>query len=305
MSAVEAVLGVDVGGTTVKAALVRRDDLTIIDRSSAPTDPRAISAGILALARPLLHRAAERGLTVSHAGIGVPEFVRDGRVTSAEVIEWTGTEPGELGALLRTSSHDEVSVRVDSDVRCGARAEAHLLPDPAQSALYVSWGTGISSTFVLPGGVCWEGATGRAITLGAWPSAASAFTVEEFSSGLGIARRFRALHGGDTHPARAGEELTTLAVSRRADSGDVEAEVFLAEAGRVLATAVLQAVDLLDPHVVILGGGLGVSDSTAPRAAFEALRARPGLAALPARLGADSGLIGAALGTTPFDGQLR
>lgn len=304
-----AILALDVGGTTIKAALVRRSDLAIVDRSSGPTDRSNVGGGIRRLASELLDRAAAHGVAVEHGAIGVPEYVDGGQVRSTEVIGWTSEEPAELVELVRAASGREIPIVVDSDVRCGARAEARYAADTGQSVLYISWGTGISSTFVLPDGVCWTGANGRAIALGNWPSAAPGFTVEEFASGDGIARRYRALQQPgafpDSAPHSRAPAHTTLSLSHRAADGDSAAAGFLAEAGRALAAAVLQAVDLLDPHVVIIGGGLGTSDSAAPRAAFARLHADARVSVRRALLGADSGLIGAALATEPFAPQLR
>jgi glucokinase len=257
-------LAVDAGGTKLLAGLVARDG-TVVLREQVPTprDDRGCDPDLetlIALAHRLHARATNDGHRVVGVGLGMPEYVRDGVLTSVEVFAWS-RQPGEVLAGLG------VPVTVESDVRCAALAEAAARAG-ASPLLYVSWGTGLSSTLVVDGR-CLAGRRGEAIALGEWPVAAAVDpawpgNLESYASGRGIAMR------GD-------------------EAGAVEA----------VAHAVAALVQVLDPELVVLGGGIGTSGGALPNGVRDAV---PGLLAraspppvVPARAGADAGLLGAAL----------
>jgi glucokinase len=278
------VLGIDVGGTTTRVALFRLADgrPLEIDRWDGPTDRRDASATIGVGVADL--RARHDLDAVRACGIGVPEYVREGQVRSALVIELGAVEPGSIGLP------GETIVRVDSDVRCGAVAEWDELRDPAAGLLYVSLGTGLSSAFVLPGGVAWVGATGAAISLGEWPSPMAGVTLEGFASGAGIFSR---------HLAETGEARSAVELAAGAEAGDPRAHRLLAEAGTAVGSAIRQDHALLDPDRIVVGGGLGTAHgalwSALERAAAVPIPGRSGPVLRQAALGDRSGTLGAAL----------
>lgn len=267
------VLAFDIGGTSVRAARVERG--VIVERIDAPTTT-ALTDTVLSLA----HRIAG-GAHVDAIGVGVPEYVDAGVVTSGEVIAWSDAIVTGLSAIA--------PVRVESDVRCGAMAEWSAEPGSSQlytSLLYVSWGTGISSTLVLPDGTPWEGHRGRAIALG--ERRVGEAILETLASGRAVEHRYL---------AETGEARTTRELAQRSD--DPVAAALLRDAGELLAAATIDLALALDPARVVVGGGLGTADT----AAWQALRASWARAALgiplrQAHHGADAGLIGAALVAT-------
>jgi glucokinase len=156
------------------------------------------------------------------------------------------------------AAFDAPRVVVESDVRAAALAEARFGAGAGRSPfLHVVVGTGASACLVVDGKP-YSGARGRAIVLGAPP-------VERIASG-------RALAGG----AHLDEAVAAL--------------------GGVLATL----VNALDPLVVVIGGGLGGDVSFRERVA-EVVRASiayepvPALEIVGSSLGADGGVVGAAL----------
>ncbi len=258
-------LGIDIGGTSVRTGLVA-DGRIVARAESATTDD--LLATVVRLANELA-----AGTTVDGIGIGVPEYVHQGRVTSAEVIPWSDAIVTELSTIA--------PVWVDSDVRCAAVAEWNL--SPGESLLYLSWGTGLSTTLVLPDGQPWEGHSGRAIAFG--ERRVGSATLESVASGRGI----------ETHYlARTGTQRTTRELA--ADTQDELAVTLLRSAGRLTAEALLDATRLLDPARVVVGGGLGTAHTEANRALVAEWQAGGSPAPLhTASYGADSGLIGAAL----------
>jgi glucokinase len=254
-------VGVDVGATKIAAARVDVDRGAILAERRIPTAAQRGPDAVLADCRAL---AAELGDGVAGAGIAVCELVDpSGRVRSAETVDWRDTD------LLGTFDW------VESDVRAAALAEARFgAGRDAPDFLYVSIGSGISHC-LMTGGEPRLGVRGSAIGTGA-P------LVERWSGGLALARR--------TGHASAEEALA-----------DPAAADVVEDAARRLGRALAALVNALDPGALVVGGGLGLHDGyrarveAALRADVYDPRAR-GLPVLPAGLGADAPVIGAALG---------
>lgn len=287
-----ATLGVDVGGTKTRVALVD-ESAAIIEMDEEPTggtpqaDPGLRAS--LAIAQRLAGQAGHYGCEIVGVGVGVPEFVDPhGRLSSSLVIAWD-----EQPLTLFTSIGPTV---VESDVRCGALAEATVgAGRGAASMLYVSVGTGISCSLVI-GGHVWAGHRGEAIALGElpvdrWADASSSLTLEDFASGGGIGRRH-------------GKGLGAREVLALASSGDTRAGGIIGSSAAALGAALAWAVSVIDPERIVLGGGLGASGGhwlDLVRERYGSM-VRPGAAPVEvARLGADSGVIGAALAARRAD----
>ena len=171
-------------------------------------------------------------------------------------------------------SHLSARAVVESDVRAAALAEAHFgAGRGVQELLFVIVGTGISCCLVL-GGHTYAGARGNAICFGAPP-------LEQAASGLALAA------------AGGRERAEEVLADARLDSV-VEA------AARELGVGLAWLVNALDPATVVIGGGLGLVDRYR-ELAVEAMRPlifadnTRGLPVVPAELGMDAGVIGAAL----------
>lgn len=286
-------IGIDIGGTKVLGVTLDAN-AKVLDRERASSlkdgrrDPGLnISLGV---AERLRLRAEERGDVVLSMGIGVPEYVNEtGLLTSRLVMEWDVQVLDLFGHLGR--------VEVESDVRCAAIAESILgAGQSLTSFLYVSIGTGISSCLVLDGEP-WRGTRGEAIAFGelvvARPKDGGVgVTLEEFSSGAGMCRRYTAATGRGVLGA---EELMALA-----KAGDFEAQEILSTSIHAVGSALTAAVGLLDPSALIVGGGLGTSGGLWWEQVLAEYRA--GTAKRPeappllvSALGSDAGAIGAAL----------
>ena len=287
------VLAVDVGGTKLSAALVSRDlEVRLAEevptpRSEAGCDPGLVE--LAALVDRLMVRARDHSLSVEAIGLGFPEYAIADRLTSTEVFAWD-VQP----TALLTGAGYGVPVLVESDVRCAALAEANDRQLDG-TLFYVSWGTGISSTLML-GRQCLTGRRGEAIGLGEFrvPSVVDpewTGNLEAFASGLGVERRYADVDGSGGLDCRA---ITTIAAA-----GQPDALRIVGSAASAVAHALGACVSLLDPDLVVLGGGIGCSDSLLPRLAAEELatlltRPEPP-AVVPATLSARAGLLGAAL----------
>jgi glucokinase len=203
----------------------------------------------------------ELGEGVDGAGLAICELVDPaGRLRSAETVDWRTVE-------LPFAA-------VESDVRAAAVAEARFgAGRRVADFLYVSVGSGISHCLVTDGRPR-TGVHGSAICTGA-PM------VEAWSGGLALAR----VSGHD---------------SAEAALADPAAEAVVAEGAERLGAVLATLINALDPGAVIIGGGLGSHDGyrarveSALRGAVYDPAARE-VPVLPAGLGSDAAVIGAAL----------
>jgi glucokinase len=253
-------VGVDVGGTKIAAARVDVSRGVVLATRRLPTAPARGPEAVLADCRSLI---SELGDGVAAVGLAICELVDpEGRVRSAETVDWRDTD---LRAIFD---------RVESDVRAAAVAEACFGAGRDEpDFLYVTVGTGVSHCLMVDGRPR-LGVRGCAIGTGA-P------LVERWAGGLALARR--------SGHATAEDALADPAAAHVVEEG-----------AHRLGLALASLVNALDPGAVIVGGGLGLNDAyrerveVALRGAVYDPEARE-LPFLPAGLGADAPVIGAAL----------
>jgi len=227
-------------------------------------------------------------------GVGVAELIDpDGNVTSGQTIAWRGVP-------VRERFSEIAPTIVESDVRAAALGEAMFgAGRPFQIFAYVTVGTGISYALVQDGRP-YPGARGNAIVLSSGPLSATCTecgaelhqVLEEFASGPGLVARYNQ----HSSPKAAKAQEVTEAASRN----DRVAIRVVQSAGEALGNSLGFLINLLDPEAVIVGGGLGLTGglywssfvaSTRKHIWSDTTR---GLPILPALLGTDAGLIGAA-----------
>ncbi len=308
-----ALVGVDVGGTKVAAAIV--EGVVVVERVERPTetaDSRALLDEIAAVAR---EAAARAGVEIHAVGAGIPSQIdaASGVALDSVNIPLSGVPVrDELGIRLG------VPVFVDNDANCAALAEAHLAPDPPASELVMlTLGTGVGGGIVIDGRI-FRGATGLGAELGHivvdghaeadvapgdFPRPGS---LEWRCSGRGLERE--ATSCAERHPD---SELGRLLAQRgrvsgrdavaAARAGDARACELMEDYGRWLGTGIATVVNVFEPTRVVIGGGLSsaaelyldTAVAEASRWALPALweRTTVGLA----RGGANAGAIGAAV----------
>lgn len=289
-------VGIDVGGTKIAAGLVNVLTGEVMATLHAPTDPQRGGSAVLAdcveMAASLLSGSRHQGGVV--IGLGVPELVDPrGRVRSDFQFNWLTTD-------LRSAFFSLGVPRVESDVRAGALAEATFgAARGERSALYVSIGTGISCCFVIDG-TPWLGRNGNALVLASGPTTvvnpvtgdATTQVMEEVSAGPALVARFVTAGG----KADSAED-----VLRQATSGNVLARRVVSTGAQMLGNAIGQVVNVLDPDLIVLGGGLGLTDGLYREAMVAAVRSTiwsvesRDIPIVPSQLGTSAGMVGAAL----------
>jgi glucokinase len=292
------ILGIDVGGTNIRAGLYspRSGSMTCVQATlteAARGGPHAL-ARVAALAGDVVEQGRAAGLSVFRVGIGIPELVGPaGQIESRCSLPWRA--PAVRACL---SAHGGVTIA--SDVFAAALAEARLGAGRDQKAfLYVTVGTGISCALVINGKV-YSGPHGHALSFASGLTVAVSNaegqiryeSLEGRVAGPGLLRRAQLL--GSTAP-------DAVALCRAALEAPGIARDIVDSAATELAVHVAILANALDPTLVVLGGGLGCAPGrywTAFRAALPCHTWGPHMRRLPvrqARLGTRAGLIGAAL----------
>ena len=294
------VLAIDVGGTNIRAGLVALPSGLIhcseTNKTEASKGGHHSFAQVEMLARTVVEVGKATGLSVSKVGIGVPELVGvDGQIGSRCTLSWRSKD-----VCARLGVYGLVTIA--SDVRAAALAEARLGAGRGESAfLYLSVGTGLSSTLVIDGKP-YAGARGHAISFANGTTCATSSidgkvgfeSLEDRASGLGLLRRARSL--GLSAPDAA----VICRIARR-EAGPARELVDSAASELAIHVAILVAA--LDPSLIILGGGLGCAPGRYWSTFSAALRRHSWgpyarhLRVRRAALGTKAGLIGAALST--------
>ncbi len=292
------VVGLDIGGTKIAAGVVGFPSGLVVCRrvilTGAGRGGDAVLADALALAQDLMAEGAARDLAVEGIGVGVAELVDPaGTITSAHTIAWRGRSPAEDFSRLAPAV-------VESDVRAAALAEAGFGTGRAFGLFaYVTVGTGISSCLVQDGRP-YAGARGNALVLASAPlstvcsqcGAALHPIVEDIAAGPALVARYNRLASGG---ATRGQEVTAAAAS-----GDAAAVGVVRAAGEALGVGVGFLVNVLDPEAVVVGGGLGLAGGLYWESFLASARRHiwadntRDLPIIPAALGADAGIVGAA-----------
>ncbi|HEU5470362.1 MAG TPA: ROK family protein [Actinophytocola sp.] len=291
------VAAIDLGGTSIKAALVD-PDLHPVHTVRVPTRRRAgvVEVDQLAeLVETLSGHAATLGAAVSGLGVAVPGIVDGdlGVVRFTANLGWRDL-PLREALVART----RLPMRIGHDVRTGGLAEFTVgAAVGVRNAMFMTLGTGIAAAFLVDGHELtaggFAGEIGHAVTDpgGAVCGCGARGCLETLASAAAIARRYTELAGEPVSGAEA--------VVARMLAGDAVARRVWDDAIGALATALTMAVVLLAPEVIVIGGGL----AEAGEVLFGPLRAelagrltfhrRPRI--VPAALGDNAGCIGSGL----------
>ncbi|MGW0435141.1 ROK family protein [Micromonospora sp. NPDC003197] len=296
----ELVAALDIGGTKTAAALVTRQG-EIVDRLTAATPGRAGASAVLDTAAGLVEqlRARSAGAAIRALGVGSAGVIDR---TTGRVLSATDVLAGWAGTDLRGSLHQAVGlpVTVINDVHAHALGEARYgVAAGRETVLYLAVGTGIGASFVI-GGTVLAGAHSAAGHAGHQPSP-YAGSLPCTCGGRG---HLEAIAAGpslvEEYARRTGQPVEDLrSVATLAAAGDEAASEVVRLGGTAVGSAVGGLVNLLDPDVVVIGGGVTGLGERWWQALRDAVRQEtlPGLDAVPvlaSDLGSDAPVLGAA-----------
>jgi glucokinase len=308
---VELTIGVDVGGTKIAAGVVDVNGhlLAKVRLSTPGATAESVEAGIAAAVLEL-----KAGYDVAAVGVAAPGFVDAQRTT----LRFTPNLPmadRPLKALLEPRVG--MPVVVENDASAAAWGEYRFGGGRGVSdVVLLTVGTGLGGGIVLDGrllrgafGIAGEFGHVRIVPGGLPCGCGDRGCWEQYTSGRALIRQAHAL--ARANPPRAarllelaGGEVDAIAgsmITGAAGEGDPASVELLAELGRWLGEGIADIADVLDPAVVVIGGGVSEAGDllleparTAFSASLSAGAHRPHLVIRAAELGNDAGLIGAA-----------
>lgn len=248
-------LGIDLGGTALKAGLVSSAGTvrhTVVMPSKACLGPAAAMEQVRGAAEVLRREARDGGIEVLRAGVGCPGTI-DAEGTLGGALP---NLPGFAGVAIVPLLQQAVGlpVTVDNDANLMACAEARVGAGRGFDAvLGVTIGTGIGGGIVIAGSV-YRGAGGagelghmRVVAGGRPCPCGGRGCLEQYASGPALGRLYQ---------ARTGEKLDAADVLRRWRDGETAAKGCVHLWGRFLARGLAVAMTILHPECLVLGGGV-------------------------------------------------
>lgn len=307
MSSEPLVLGVDVGGTKVAVGAVRGVEAhDVVEHPTDISSTEALLDGIEACVKETIASAGEP----AGVGVGMPSQIEfsTGTVVTSVNIPLAGIPlREEFGRRFGAP------VFVDNDANCAALAESRLMG--SSELVILTLGTGVGGGVVI-GGKIFRGANGLGAELGHFsinpdgplcPGLCPNYgCLEAYCSGQALERDVTEL-AQDRPDSRlhaaidADGRVSGHEVVKAADEGDADALRIFARFGRMLGIGIAGFVNVLEPELLVIGGGL----SGAAHLFLEHAEQEAGSRALPAlwervtiglaKGGSKAGLIGAGL----------
>lgn len=264
-------LGVDVGSATTRFALASLDGVVHVRSEVATSELRSgLSAGVRAVAHRMRRAAGMSERPIAAAGVGVPAVVGiDGRLTRPWLeSSWTNLP---LREQLSKKLHCDVAVAQDNHFAALAEVGATGTAPNASALVVAELGIGVGAGLIVGGHIV-SGAEGGLGRLMGWPCTPlrgvhCGDTLGQLLTAEGLLEQYRSL--GGTHSVNTGLDLLMAAGSR-----DRVAARVVRWAGREFDDTLQRIALLLNPSVIVVGGGLGrglFESGYVDRAAFQAL----------------------------------
>ncbi len=268
-------LGLDIGGTKTALGLIDLDTGSILSRNEFATPPR--EARDPEFFQEICRVARSHGPLP--LGIGICELVdRAGEIKSSHTIPWTSAE-------VRSFFSEFPSVTIEADVRAAARAEARFGGAKQFTHwIYANAGTGVGAV-LMDREKPYFGHSGLGMAFGMSPSSFEAEhvrTLEDIAGTRGMTERAQS-------------------TSFRSLVKNTPNHTILQDGGSALGRALGTLANMLDPEAMVIGGGAVAASETYFDAAENAIHKvhwfsdHTSMGVRRAKLGSDSGLIGAAL----------
>lgn len=265
------VLAIDLGGTQIRAAHIS-PDRTISCRRAVPTQDEegveAVIDRICRLAGEVLDAARDAGLSPP-VGVGIsapgPLDQRAGVVIGPPNLR--GWHHVPLARLVEERL--ELPTFLERDTNVAVMAEwRHGAAQDADDVVYVTVSTGIGGGLVIDGRPLYgkDGAAGEIGHLtvdldGPVDGDGGPGHVEAIASGTGIENAARDLLEAGRAPGLSAlvagpDDVTAELVARAADEGDADCRAVLDRAAEALGATLAGLVNVLNPEVIVIGGGI-------------------------------------------------
>lgn len=300
--------GVDIGGTTVKMGLLEEEG-KIVDKWEITTDTSEEGKAILPnVAASIENKMKEHGLTkedIIGVGAGVPAPVTaEGIVNGSANLGWNYKEVKkeleELTGMKACIGNDANVAALGEMWKGGGAGEKNVI--------MVTLGTGVGGGVIINGKVL-VGANGAGGEIGHLCvnyeekdkcGCGNCGCLEQYASATGIVRLAKKKLGQELRPTiLTKEDVTAKDVFDAVKAGDETAKEIAVEFGRYLGYALANLAAVLDPAVIVIGGGVSkagevlipyIREPFMERAFF----ANRNVKFVLATLGNDAGICGAA-----------
>lgn len=304
------IIGIDLGGTNLKAGIVDTDG-KILHRLSTKTnshaDSQIISNQILLLIAEIIQSARIKESDMIGVGLGSPGLV-DKR---GETILFSPNLPRWRNVPIKRIVAERFSKPcvLENDANAAAWGEKWAgAGKEVRSLVMLTLGTGIGGGIVIDNKL-WRGASNVAAEIGHMViqmdgpqcNCGNRGCVEVYASATGMVRRFKeVLKSGKFSSLKISDEITARMISDAAFQGDRESLDIIEETGRYLGIALINIMHVLNPEMIVLAGGMIGSGEllmnpirqVTQRGAFEASYKDTKI--VFSQLGNDAGIIGAA-----------
>ena len=255
-----AYLGVDLGGTNIKAALVTEEG-KILREASVPTalprSPETVCDDIVKLCTELAS-----GEWVEAIGVGCPGSVDRGRVLYSNNLNWHDFDMAEY-----LQSRIGLPVYIGNDANVAALGEMWQGAGKGyQDVLMVTLRTGVGGGCVLDGKIV-SGIHGAGGEIGHMPvkddepiacNCDNHGCLEQYVSATGIVTQAKKFLDMDdcSSSLRDYECLEAKHIYDEAKKGDVVANELVDSTCKILAKALAQVCSVIDPEIIVIGGGV-------------------------------------------------
>lgn len=310
-------IGIDVGGTNVKIALVDKSG-KIIYSNSVPTYAKmGYEYTVNNIKQAIKDLMKETNTTAKDIdGIG---FDFPGQVDyKTGVVKLAPNIPGWVNVPIAQMIEEEfhISTRIDNDVRCAALGEMKFgAGQGCENFVCITVGTGIGSGLVVNGQLV-RGASNAAGEIGHIKlqmkdglicGCGDTGCLEAYASGPSIVAMAQDyIKGGKSTKFREmaaaeGGEITPYMVAKAAEAGDPVAKRIFAIVGEYIGIGLTSVINLLNPEKVIIGGGVAEAGDLLLDPIRKTIKERAMVVAgsaveiVPAQLGNSAGVIGASM----------
>jgi glucokinase len=306
-------IGVDIGGTKIAAGVVD-DEGNILAQTRRATEPDDASSIDRAVAD--VYAELSKEYEVAAIGVAAAGFVNSARSTVlfAPNIAWRDYP---LRERVRALLQDDVRVVVENDANAAGWAEFRFgAGRDVDDMLMLTVGTGLGGALIVDGklvrgawGVAAEVGHMRVVPGGHYCGCGHEGCWEQYASGSALVRDAQAAivvdaeRGATLLEAAGGdpEALTGPQITEAAQAGDPLSVSLLAQLGRWIGEGSASVAALLDPALIVIGGGVGAAGDLLlepARTAFSDLLSarghRPEASVVLASMGNEAGIVGAA-----------
>lgn len=310
-------IGIDVGGTNVKIALVDKSG-KIIYSNSVPTYAKMGYEYTVNNIKQAIKDLMKETNTIAKDidGIG---FDFPGQVDyKTGVVKLAPNIPGWVNVPIAQMIEEEfhIPTRIDNDVRCAALGEMKFgAGQGCENFVCITVGTGIGSGLVVNGQLV-RGASNAAGEIGHIKlqmkdglicGCGDTGCLEAYASGPSIVAMAQDyIKGGKSTKFREmaaaeGGEITPYMVAKAAEAGDPVAKRIFAIVGEYIGIGLTSVINLLNPEKVIIGGGIAEAGDLLLDPIRKTIKERAMVVAgsaveiVPAQLGNSAGVIGASM----------